>query len=318
MRSVQLFVFACLVPMLFGCSTVPIQDDVTRKETFQIVQQIRCEARKAVFQYRDNLPNAAIAYEFTFSITEGNNATTSATAGVPFLAGSFSLMGSAGINDTRETNRNFTTVDTFTDLMNLKNCSRDELARDFIYPISGDIGMEEVVGTFIKLSQIDDAAATAAVPPSPNGPAPSGTTAGTTDVFTFADTLMFTTTLMAGLTPTLTLNPISRQFRISNATAGLAAGRTDIHTVVVALAAMPQSKTAAPKQTAATAKVARPRLGSSINFTSAVGSTNSSSVLTTTALKLRATDPRDRALIELDRQRILALQARTPNLLVGP
>jgi hypothetical protein len=312
MRAVPLFMFAGLAPILLGCSAVPIQDDVTRKETFQIVQQIRCEARRAV----DNplgrsLPTAAIAYEFTFNITEGNTASASATGGVPFLSGSsFSLMGSAGINDTRETTRNFTTVDTFSDLLKIKNCSRDKPATDFIYPISGDIGMAEVVRTFIALSRIDDASATFADPGATTpAMAPAGTTAGT-DVFTFADTLMFTTTLMAGLNPTLTLNPISRQqFRISTATATLAAGRTDVHTVVVALAVVP---------TPATANAARPRLGSSINFANAVGSTNSSSVLTATALKLNAKDARDRALVELDRQRILALQARTPNLIVGP
>jgi hypothetical protein len=313
MRAVQLFMFAALAPILLGCSAVPIQDDVTRKETFQIVQQIRCEARRAVDNpLGHNLPTAAIAYEFTFNITEGNTASANATAGVPFLSGNFSLMGSAGINDTRETTRNFITVDTFSDLLKIKNCSKDKPATDLIYPISGDIGMAEVVRTFIALSQIDDASATFADPGTTTpATAPAGTTPGT-DVFTFADTLMFTTTLMAGLNPTLTLNPISRQFRISNATATLAAGRTDVHTVVVALAVVPS------KTTPATANVARPRLGSSINFAKAVGSTNSSSVLTATTLKLSATEARDRALVELDRQRILALQARTPNLLVGP
>jgi hypothetical protein len=311
MRVVQLFVFAGVASTLLGCSAVPIQDDVTRKETFQIVQEIRCEARRAISPYIGNLPNAAIAYEFTFNVTEGNSATASATAGVPFLASSFSLMGNAGINDTRQTIRNFITVDTFTDLKNINaRACGDGLARDFIYPISGDIGMEEVVSTFIKLSRIDDASVPA---PTPGTMAPSGTTPGT-GVFTFADTLMFTTTLMAGLTPTLTLNPISRQFRISSAAAGLAAGRTDVHTVVVALAMVPQSKTTSPGHPAAAAKP----LGASLHFTSAVGSTNSSSVLTATALKLNATDARDRALIELDRQRILALQAKTPNLVVGP
>jgi hypothetical protein len=306
--------------MLLGCSAVPIQDDVTRKGTFQIVQQIRCEARRAVEQWADehpgrNLPNAAIAYEFTFQITEGNSAMASATGLVPFLhPGMFQLVGAAGINDTRETTRNFRTVDTFSDLMNIhpRWCGGGELARDFIYPISGDIGMQEVVRTFIMLSRIDDPFAPAPSAPGTSGTAPTGTSSGT-DVFTLADTLMFTTTLMAGLNPSLTLSPISRQFRLTSASAGLEAGRTDVHTVVVALVVTPQPKTTS----VGLKKVPKPALGSSLRF-SAVGSTSPSSVLTTTSMQAGATDPRDRALIELDRQRILALQARTPNLIVGP
>jgi hypothetical protein len=312
MRAVQLSVFAGLAPMLLGCSAVPLQDNVTRKETFRIVQQIRCEAKKAVVQYGRNLPNAAIAYEFTFDVTEGNSATANATGVIPFLhGGNFSLAGNAGINDTRETNRNFKTVDTFADLKNAK-CSEEELAKDLIYPLSGDIGMEEVVKTFIMLSRIDDASAAA---PAPGATAPAGTTAGT-DLFTFADTLTFTTQLTAGLTPTLNLSPISQQFRIMDASASLAAGRKDVHAVVVALATVPQRNTTSPGHPTATATVAKPALGSSIHFTAA-GSTSPSSVLTTTALQSTA-NARDRALIELDRQRILALQARTPNLFVGP
>ena len=316
MRATQSLVFAGLASTLLGCSAVPIQDDVTRKSTFDIVQQIRCEARKAVEHVRGNLPNAAIAYEFTFDITEGNNVMAGATGMVPWVSPAmFSLAGSTGINGTRETNRNFRTVDTFTDLMNIPwhECSGDAPARNLIYPISGDIGMEEVVRTFIKLSRIDDSA-TPLTPGAPGtgGTAPTATAAGT-DLFTMADTLVFTTTLTAGLTPTLTLSPISQQFRLTSANASLQAGRTDMHTVVVALAVTPQPKTT----THGLRKVAKPALGSSIPF-SVVGSTSASSILTTTAMQAGTVDPRDRALVELDRQRIFALQARTPNLLVGP
>jgi len=31
---------------LGGCSTFPLPDDVTRKSTYDIIQQIRCEARR--------------------------------------------------------------------------------------------------------------------------------------------------------------------------------------------------------------------------------------------------------------------------------
>jgi hypothetical protein len=171
--------------------------------------------------------------------------------------------------------------------------------------------MEEVVRTFIRLSRIDDA--TVAFP-SPGETAPSSTTPGT-DIFTMADTLVFTTTLTAGLAPTLTLSPISQQFRLTSANANLMAGRTDMHTVVVALAVTPQPKTTSHH---GFTNVSKPALGASITRFSSVGSTSPSAILTTTAVQAGTVDPRDRALVELDRQRIIALQARTQNLIVGP
>ena len=313
MRAMRSVACASFASTLLGCSAVPIQDDVTRKTTFDIVQQIRCEARKAVEHVRGNLPNAAIAYEFTFDVTEGNNVMAGATGMVPWVNPAvFSLAGSAGINGTRQTNRNFRTVDTFADLMNIPShkCRGDTLARDLIYPISGDVGMEEVVRTFIRLSRIDDA--TAAFP-SPGETAPSSTTPGT-DIFTMADTLTFTTTLTAGLNPTLTLSPVQQQFRLTGANANLMAGRMDMHTVVVALAVTPQPKTTSHRLGTGP----KPALGASITRFSTVGSTSPSAILTTTAVQAGTVDPRDRALVELDRQRIIALQARTQNLIVGP
>jgi hypothetical protein len=47
------------------------------------------------------------------------------------------------------------------------------------------------------------------------------------------------------------------------------------------------------------------------------GLQTNSSLVSTTIIQSGA-NPRDRALLELDRQRILALQARTRTLLVGP
>ena len=56
-------------------------------------------------------------------------------------------------------------------------------------------------------------------------------------VFTFADTLTYTTTLTGGATATLALNPVPEQLRFTAANAGLSGSRVDVHKVVVTMAA---------------------------------------------------------------------------------
>jgi hypothetical protein len=281
-------IFVALAPALAGCSTHPLPDDVTRKSTYDIVDQIRCEARRAVIEHAYNYKTASLAYEFTFDITEGNNATADATWTLPYtLGGNLSLAASAGMNRTRHTNRNFKIVDTFEQLRQMP-CADQRLRDDIIYPIAGDIGVYEVVRTFIRLQKIDNPK--------------SG------EVFTFADTLMFTTTLMGGLQPKLVISPLTDRFRLTAADASLAAGRNDVHTVTLTLSGSP------PKATG-------PAVGASLRTPAVVGlgvQPNPNSSLVSTTMIQSASNPTDRALLELDRQRILALQARTQNLLVGP
>jgi hypothetical protein len=274
---------------LTGCSAFPIPDDVTRISTYDIVEQIRCEARRAVLDYGQRFNNAAVAYEFSFHITETNNASADATGVIPFLnGGSFGITANAGLNRIRDTVRNFKIVDSFEQLRKA-NCSRELLEKNWVYPISGDIGMYEVVATFIKLQETDN---------------PSGK-----DVFTFADTLTFTTDLSGGVKPTVTLNPVTEKFRIVGANGNLTADRTDVHQVTLALSAGPQTVTAA---------VTTSRVGSTIRpLMVGAASGSGSAILSTTVIQSGAS-AKDRALVELDRQRILALQARTQNLLVGP
>jgi hypothetical protein len=292
------FSIAALSPALVGCSTFPLPDDVTRKSTYDIVQQIRCEARQAVvdkaYDYKTGIDykTASVAYEFEFDISEDNNTSADATWTLPYtLGGSFSLVANAGLNRNRHTKRNFKIVDSFDELRQI-NCAGDRPRENIIYPIAGDIGVYEVVSTFIRLQQIDNPK--------------SG------EVFTFGDTLMFTTLLTGGVQPKLVISPLTDRFRLAAADGDFNARRSDIHTVTLALAGSPL-------------KTSKPQLGASLRSSAAgmvgsvglVGLQTNSSLVSTTIIQ-SATNPKDRALIELDRQRILALQARTPNLLVGP
>jgi hypothetical protein len=289
------FGIVALAPAFVGCSTFPLPDDVTRKSTYDIVEQIRCEARRAVvdhaYDYKTGIDykTASVAYEFDFDISEDNNASGDATWTLPYtLGGSLSLVANAGLNRNRHTKRNFKIVDSFDELRQI-NCAGDRPQENMIYPIAGDIGVYEVVSTFIRLQKIDN----------PN----SG------EVFTFGDTLMFTTLLTGGVQPKLIISPLTDRFRLAAANADLNARRNDIHTVTLTLAGNPP-------------KTSRTLVGASLRSSAAgsvglVGLQTNSSLVSTTIIQ-SATNPKDRALIELDRQRILALQARTPNLLVGP
>jgi len=264
-------------------------EDVTRKATYDIVEQIRCEARRAVVDYGYDYKTASIAYDFDFNITERNNASGDVTAMIPFLnGGNFSLTANAGSNLTRNTIRNFKIVDSFDELRAIK-CQPDYLATNFIYPIAGDIGVYEVVSTFIRLQKVDNQ--------------------NSGEVFTFADTLEFTTEWSGGVKPQLVLNPVADRFRVVGANGDFNASRNDVHKVVLTLAGSP------PKTSKMLlGKSLRPLPGPGV--VGVVGDTNSS-LVSTTIIQI-AVNPKDRALVELDRQRILALQAKSQNLLVGP
>ena len=85
MRSPNTTIAAALCALgLGGCSTHSIIDDFTRKSTYDVVEQIRCEAGRAVRDYAPAYVNASIAYEFDFTITEENNANAAVTLTLPF------------------------------------------------------------------------------------------------------------------------------------------------------------------------------------------------------------------------------------------
>jgi hypothetical protein len=327
---------AVVAPAIAGCSTVPRTEDVTRKSTLAIVQQVRCEAKKAVMDIAYNYDNpavdelnnphphsnnlylnnnpypyrktlhrdksdpypvkidyrtASVAYEFTFDITEDDNASADATWGLPYtLGGAFSLSANGKFNRNRNTNRNFKIVDSFEELYNT-TCVPPQ-AENLIYPISGEIGIYEVVRTFIKLQQIQNP--------------------GAGEVFTFADTLKFTTTLSAGVQPKLVISPFTDRFRLAGASGDFNASRVDIHKVTVTMAGEK------PRSASAKTLVTAP-LGASLSRAARdlIGLQTNSSLVSTTLIQT-GSNPKDRALLELDRQRIIELQNRTPNLLVGP
>ncbi len=291
----------------------PIPDDVSRKTTYDIVEKIRCEAKAAVEQYGQGFNDASIVYQFTFDINEHNDANAGFTLLNPFANGTFNLAATGAANRERDGLRNFELIDSFNDLRKL-NCSRDREV-NWLYPLTGDVGMYDSVATFIRLQKADN---------------PGGTR-----IFTFADTLTYITTFTGGATATMTLSPVPQQFRFTAANAGFTASRTDTHKVVVTMAAGQQTvvdssgnrtvRRMVPHIDAQIAGLGASRSGRSAlavagNPDSGLGVAGGFNNLLSTRMLQQESGAENRALYEQDRQRQLELQRRSLDVrvLVGP
>jgi hypothetical protein len=311
-----------LSSLLIGCSTAPLPDDVSRKSTYDIVEQIRCEAKAAVMDHGGGFHKAAIVYNFEFKINERNDANVGFTL-LDRLKGPGSINVNAGAqaNLMRDGNRNVEVIDSFEDLRKL-NCTRDREA-NWLYPLTGDVGMYNAVATFIQLQQADN---------------PGGTR-----IFAFADTLTYTTTFTGGVNATLTLAPaaVLDQFRFTAANAAATGKRMDMHKVTVTMAAGDQNIKQASGRMAirqAVPRIDARILGGSGGGTGrsnlrngepdsagvagpgALGVAGGFNNLLSTRMLQQESGAENRALYEQDRQRQLELQRRATDVrvLVGP
>jgi hypothetical protein len=259
----QLQAIGVVVIALGGCAIHPLPDDVTGRNTYQIVQKIRCEARDALgrklialfiadfsppqtqeigraladgrlifktFDYRRLDPttisylvkyaNSAIAYEFTFDITENNNLVGVAGLTYPFVNGTGTLGLGASHKLQRENKRNFRISDNFQDLLikvDDSYCADVRAGKNWVYPITGSIGLGEMIDTFIDLDL-------------------SGNLTGKADtVPTMADTLTFQTSFSGSANPAIVLSPVTDRLRLTSASLNGDASRIDNHQVIVAL-----------------------------------------------------------------------------------
>jgi hypothetical protein len=289
--STRRHIVLSVVPVLIGCSLHPLPDDVTRTATDAIVQQVRCEAKAAVLDFGARLGNAGVAYEFEFNITENNSESGNLGLTHPFSNGTFSLNVNAGSIRNRNAVRNFKLQDSFDELRKA-DCSSETLQKNWIYPLVGNVGMYEAVGTFVRLQKIENP--------------------GAGELFIFADHLAFTTTFDGGMTAKLTLTPVSNRFRIADASASLGASRIDIHKVTVTMSAGPA---------AVVTRISRAgRLIEGRRATRAVagaGALPGNSLLSTTLVQ-QGSSAKDQALYELDRQRELEFRRNATILLGAP
>ena len=260
---------------LGGCSIHPIPKDVTGYGTATIVRKIRCEARDAIrkvvleilhkkghhpeiqeitddFSLRqvslDSWQQTALAdvlkigivYDFQLTGDETDGLVFSGDIIWPLKNGMASLSPSFTNSTERKNVRAFTVSDSFASLWDLgrkkdqHHCQFGTFAStgpNYEYPIAGRIGLDEMVQTFVRLSVSGDLVA----PEDPSNPDnkfsinPSGTP-------TLVDTLTFTTTVKAGLQPSVTLTPAAPQVQLMDTSLNGTVSRIDTHQVIIGMA----------------------------------------------------------------------------------
>ena len=189
MKSFKVFLLLTVPELVSACAIHPLPENFSRSSTYDIVQKIRCEARGAIVeialsdtgrsqiepflseplvkteakQVRTErarrllvpaMQRAAIGYSFRFSITEDNDASGSARFEFPFSNGSFALGLSTGEDKRRKSDRSFDLVEDFAQVLADPTLHCGPGGEDWKYPITGDIGLEEVIKTYVRLADL--------------------------------------------------------------------------------------------------------------------------------------------------------------------
>jgi hypothetical protein len=252
MRKTAPWLCCGLLVGISGCTIHPIPYDVPGYRTLDIVKQIRCEAKRAVDKYYPKKPGALsvaqqralyekmnIGYKFTFTITENNKVGAGAGFRLPLSNGTFTLGIAGGSDRQRLGERDFTIINSFKSAMDEKACTIEAKGENSTYPITGVIGLEEVIRTFLELQalgigKLPPVDFGAAPPPAAAKPKKKETADGKTEEF--VETFEFTTTIRGSLNPEVELRPVGSGFALGDAVGTLSADRTDKHSVVITLA----------------------------------------------------------------------------------
>lgn len=241
MREVQKLFGIAFSFGLTACAIHPLPENVTGVKTTQIVHRIRCEARDAVLdaaatspERQQALKQIGIVYAFSLSGTETDGFTPSATFIAPLATGAWSVNPSVGDTVSRQNVRTFTIIDNYKTLlqMNAQLCEAQPKGLNYQYPIVGNIGIAEMIKTFVGLASHTDLGAEQEALIGQDTPLATSTNGPPTMV----DTISFMTTLSAGVTPTLTLTPVGSATQLTGATLGVSFMRVDAHQVIVGLA----------------------------------------------------------------------------------
>lgn len=110
----------------------------------------------------DELRDTVIAYDFKFTMSETNDGSATSSFTFPFSNGKFSVDFSFGENKARQNEREFDIVEYFTELLSdvelIDECSDEAnwqyAEKKWKYPVTGGIGLEEVIETYTKLATL--------------------------------------------------------------------------------------------------------------------------------------------------------------------
>lgn len=263
-----------------GCSIHPLPEDVTPYTTARIVRLVRCEAKAAVvqeaikiinwkgshpevfdegslehfnlnklspgqFKWFDVLRRTGIVYSFALEGSEMESVMFSADFLKAITGGTVTLSPSAGNSLTRDNIRAFTVSDNFALLLKLENHRCDELGHpgpNYEYPITGRIGVAEMVSTFVQMTITGDI--------SGQEPSLSDLNVSPAGLPAMVDTLKFTTSISGGLTPKVSVSPLGSGWSVMNGSLAGSITRMDTHTVIIGLGLAKPSSAVNSKTTA--------------------------------------------------------------------
>ncbi len=225
-RGVAVAPAIALGTSLAGCSMHPLPQDVALISTYEIVRRLRCEAWEGLKAFprhdphvRKIIEGTSIGMEFEFHITETNEAGRGRLefdrASFKNPKEGFSLDFDASATKTRENTRIFRVVEELTELDQAECTGAPVAAGNPAYPISGAIGLGEIIRTYIRLEKLTDLARD--------------------DDVVFSDTLEFDTTVTVGALPKVELVTVAGSFRLTHASFAGTASRHDYHQLTVAL-----------------------------------------------------------------------------------
>jgi hypothetical protein len=168
----------------------------------------------------------AVGYDFTFDMTEDNGLSADFDLLRVISRGTTGFGLTAGSAFQRQTVRVFRVADSLQELMTMTedDCPFDDSV-DLVHPVKGNIGLAEMVKTFVDLNEFERL------------------TGKSDPVPVLSDTFNFTTTLSASANPVITLSPV-RRLGIAEGGITLSGARKDNHKVIVAMS-LPVKKRAA-------------------------------------------------------------------------
>lgn len=204
--------FLFLFSLTSGCSIHPQTEDLSRNILPEIIHKIRCEARAAVLrEFPDKgyyLRQAGVNFDFDFELVENNDATAEGTVVLPMVWGTFTAGWDAGMKNQRQTTQVINITDAFKNLVALTDCGPGLPRRNYVYPITGEIGLATTFRNFRLVVENN-----------------SGL------IKEFSDEVKFTTNFYAAALPAIKLVPKNHPGRIIGADANLKGQRIDTHSV---------------------------------------------------------------------------------------
>ena len=168
--------------------------------------------------------DTGVAYNFNLEMTETNDLGTEINLLKPFTDSKLTVGITAGFNRQRANTRAFTVTDTFGRLVRDvpdDYCVKHIVTENYIYPITGRIGIEKMVHDFINLTLFANLA---------------GNTADGAGPPTLVDALEFTTSISGSATPKVEFSPVGTGLSVADANLTGKASRVDLHKVTVGLA----------------------------------------------------------------------------------